>query len=151
MPTQARKKESSRTQSEVVAQPNQITAMIHFLGTKNKTIVGAGHSEPGIPVAEKKNKKNCIAALGPTEYPPPSHTPCIINNRSISLTLINLQLYSACPFSQSKNLSFCSSVLSRSLHQWVSLITKGSAAYPNSCATPLPCTHGERGRTRLPR
>lgn len=50
-------KDSSRTQSEVVAEPNQITAMIHFLGTKNKTIVGTDHGEPGIPVAGQNKKK----------------------------------------------------------------------------------------------
>lgn len=51
VPTQARKKESSRTYSDVVPELNQITAMIHFLGSKNKTIVGTKYRVPGI----KKN------------------------------------------------------------------------------------------------
>lgn len=34
---------------EVIADPNQITAMIHFVGTKNKTIVGTDRAKAGNP------------------------------------------------------------------------------------------------------
>lgn len=73
------KKERAVTHSEVMTKPNQITAMIHFLGTKNKTTVGTAMSVASPWQSGEGGENSCIAELGPTEHPPPSHTPCIIN------------------------------------------------------------------------
>lgn len=39
-----------------MADPNQITAMIHFVGTKNKTIVGTDRAKTDNPVASVENE-----------------------------------------------------------------------------------------------
>lgn len=64
-------------------------------------------------------------------HPPTSNTPCIINNRSISLTFIDLQLCS------SRRLFPLESLRVLGLQPPVGDLNhkKGSAAYPNSCAS----------------
>ena len=139
---QPERAESSDTHSEVMADTNQITAMIHFLATKNKTIVGAAERLASPPAGGRKI--SCIAALGPSEHPPPSHTPCIIHSRSVCLTFIDLQLSSSSarlvPFSpQSLRLPLPMRPRTDELNH------NESAAYPNSCSPSLPSTqHGER-------